>query len=117
MAASAAMLASDPFRLLPALLPYRFDAVRYSCFEEAALVEPAAIAEQTAPPSVGHRNLDPETILSVVVPLTDVGDSREGHRETEAEPTLIEPLLPRPQTKPTALIHRKIDVNRQVFVR
>src|SRR3977135_2213057 len=47
--------------LLPSFLSCRFDPLRDILTGQAALVEPAVIAEQAPPSPVGDRNIDPES--------------------------------------------------------
>src|SRR5215204_3111143 len=79
-------------------------------------VEAPAVAEQRSPNAVVYVNDDSETSSRIVVPFPDVGHPAEQHREAEPNHTLIEPLRAGPQPQATSLVHRKVDINREVLV-
>lgn len=55
-------------------------------------VEAPAVTEEPAPSAVPDVDDDPESVGLLVIPLTNVGDAAEGHREVEGDRSLVEPL-------------------------
>ena len=80
-------------------------------------VEAAAVTEKRAPKSVSHAHPDPESAHLVVVPLADVGNPTECHREPEADQAFIEPLGAATKAETSLTIDREIDVDGQMLVR
>jgi hypothetical protein len=61
--------------------------------------------------------LAPESAHPVVVPLADVGNPTECHREPEADQAFIEPLGAGTKAETSLTIDREIDVDGQMLVR
>ena len=102
--------------LVPRFLAFREDVTGNFRHLPPLDVKAAAVAEQRSPHAVVHADDDSEASRSVVVPFPDIRDPAQQHRETEPDHTLIEPLRAGPQPQPTSLVHRKVDINRQVLV-
>src|SRR5262245_53613803 len=79
--------------------------------------EPAPVAEEAPPGPVRHDHLDPEPLGSVVEPLVHVRHAGEQERKAEPDRPLVEALRAGAQAEPTTLVHREVDVHRQMLVR
>src|SRR4051794_12142289 len=79
-------------------------------------LERAVVPKQRAPRIVVYVDFNLETGGGVVVPLADVCDPGEKHREAEADDALVEPLLAASQPQTAPRVHREVGINGEMLM-